>query len=91
MRRPITRGSAPRRLTHIALPIYDHVRCAGFIVGGFERASEMRGRSKSLEELVTNVLRGDQFGSLVIGEKHGPPAISGDAFKAAALRAPVIK
>jgi len=66
----------PHRVTD-----YDHMRRAGFIVG----------RSKSLEELVINVLRGGQFGSLVIGEKHGPPAISGDAFKAAALRAPVIK
>jgi hypothetical protein len=43
---------------------YDHVRRAGFIAGGFERASEMRGRSKSLEELVINLLRGDQFGRL---------------------------
>jgi hypothetical protein len=56
----------PHRVTD-----YDHVRLAGFIVGSFELASEMRGRSKSLEELVINLLRGDQFGSLVIGEKYG--------------------
>jgi hypothetical protein len=51
----------PHRVTD-----YDHMRRAGFIVAGFARASEMRGRSKRLEELVMNLARGDQFGSLVI-------------------------
>jgi hypothetical protein len=68
---------------------HDYVWRARSIVIGLQRASELRWCPKSLEELVINVLPRHKLGSLVIGEKHLPPAIRADAFEAPALFPPI--